>query len=306
MDREDVLAFLKLIDYEKTTKLDLSNKDITLIPPEIGNLINLEHLDLSYNNIQQLPKEIGKLKKLKTLLLLRNELEELPPELGNLNELTLIDASHNKFKKLPKEIGKLSNLKTLDASYGQLRELPLSFINLLSLRELYLEENNFVFPPAKVVKRGLYATMYFLTDEKKKREASKVVLQVFNIPDQIKKPFTEYIECFNDIISSPNRNDIMFDIKFMKHDIQPDIKLHTGVQEHLKEFLSFIKENISQVKGETTEKLKSSLFSLEIAELKTQINYFNESLHNKLEEIKSIQEKMQKFSDLLEKKSKKP
>ena len=303
MDKEDVLAFLKLVDQEKATKLDLSNKDISVIPPEIGNLKNLEHLDLSYNNIKRLPKEIGKLKKLKTLLLLRNELEEIPDEIANLKELTLIDASHNNFKTMPKEIGNLINLKTLDASYGNLKKLPLEFIDLLSLRELYLEENKFVFPPAKVVKRGLYATMHYLTAEKKKKDASNVVLQVFNIPEQLKKPFIEYIECFNDIISSPNRSDVLFDIKFMRHDSQPEFELQIGVQEHLQEFLGFIKENVGQIRGETPEKLQASLFNLEIAELKNQINSFNESLQEKLEEIKSIQGKMEKFTQSLEKKS---
>ncbi|MFC2086185.1 hypothetical protein ACFLQ9_00535 [Bacteroidota bacterium] len=38
MDREDVIDFLKLVDPDKTTKLDLSNKDISVIPPEIGKL----------------------------------------------------------------------------------------------------------------------------------------------------------------------------------------------------------------------------------------------------------------------------
>ncbi len=304
MDKEDVLAFLQLVNQETAIKLDLSNKDISVIPPEIGNLKNLEHLDLSYNNIQHLPKEIGKLKKLKTLLLLRNELNELPPEMGNLKDLTLIDVSHNCFKTLPKEIGKLVNLKTFDVSYGELRKLPLEFIELLSLRELYLEENNFNFPPAKVIKRGLYATMHYLTAEKKKKDASKVILQVFNIPEQIKKPFFEYIGCFNDIITSPNRNDILFDVKFMRHDIQPEFRLQLGVQEHLNEFLEFIKDNVSQIKGETPDKLKSSLFNLEIAELKSQISSFNESMEQKLSDIKAIQDKIGKFTKLLDKKSK--
>ena len=69
-------------------------------------------------------------------------------------------------------------------------------------------------------------------------------------------------------------------------------------------FLGFIKENVSQIRGETPEKLQASLFNLEIAELKSQINNFNESLHGKLEEIKSIQEKMEKFTNVLDKKSK--
>lgn len=299
MDKEDVQEFIKLADPETTTTLDLSNKDIRELPAEIGSLYNLEHLDLSYNYIERLPVEIGKLTKLKTLLLLRNELKELPSQVGFLSNLTLLDVSHNRFSNFPKEIGTLGNLRTLDASYCELKALPIEFIELLSLKELYLEENQFEFPPAKVIKRGLYATMHFLTSEKKKKDAAKVILQVFNLPEKIQTPFKQYIDCFNDMVSAINEEEVKFDINFINQDIQPDIELKVEVESYLYDFLKFIKQKIDSVKVESADEAKLSMLDLQVVELRKHIQTFNTSLDSKMDEIKKIQEQIENFYKLL-------
>jgi Leucine-rich repeat (LRR) protein len=299
MDRDDVQEFIKLADPETTTTLDLSNKDIRELPGEIGTLYNLEHLDLSYNYIEKLPAEIGKLTKLKTLLLLRNELKELPPQMGLLVNLTLLDVSHNRFPTFPREISGLSSLRTLDASYCELKYLPLEFIDLLSLKELYLEENQFEFPPSKVIKRGLYATMHYLTSEKKKKDAAKVILQVFNLPEKIQTPFKQYIACFNDMISAVNEEEIKFDINFINQDIQPDIELKVEVESYLYDFLKFIKQKIDSLKTETTDEAKLTMIDLQAIELRKHIQSFNTSLDSKMGEIKKIQEQIEGFYKLL-------
>ncbi|MCK4662960.1 MAG: leucine-rich repeat domain-containing protein [Bacteroidales bacterium] len=305
MDREDVIEFVKSFDVEKTINLDLSNKDIRELPPQIGNLCNLEHLDLSYNYIEKLPIEIGKLTKLKTLLLLRNEISEIPKQIGMLTDLTLLDVSHNRFTEFPHEISNLVNLKTLDASYGEIKILPLEFIELLSLKELYLEENCFEFPPAKVVKRGLYATMHFLTSEKKKKDAAQVIIQVFNMPEKIQTPFKQYIDYFNDMISSVNEEDVKFDVNFIKQDIQPEIELKVDVENYLYDFLKVIRDKINNLKPDSPESAKLSLIDIQVAELRKQIYQFNDSLDNKMKEIQTIREQMTNFYKLLSKENEK-
>jgi len=215
MEKEDILELISNAISNNFKRLDLSNRDIQELPNEIGKLTGLEHLNLCFNRIQTLPPEIGNLKNLKTLLLSRNEIVSLPPEIGNLKRLNLLDLSHNRILELPDTIGHLSELKTLDASYGQLQKLPLQFIELLSLKKLYLENNPLTFPPAKVVKRGLYATMYFLLEKKRKIETSKVILQVFNIPEKFKEPLNQYIKCFADIVSTVYEHDMKFEINFL-------------------------------------------------------------------------------------------
>jgi len=301
MDREELVFFIKKAKEKNSKSLDLSNRDLEEIPPEIGELTQLEHLDLSYNYIKKVPREIGKLINLKTLLLLKNQIKALPPTIGHLKSLALLDISHNDFTTFPKEIGFLSNLKSLDASYSELKTLPIEFIELLSLKELYLEENPFEFPPQKVIKRGLYATMHYLTTEKKRLDAAKVMLQVFNMPETLQAPFQQYLGYFNDLVSNANEKEVRFDIKFIKHDdLGEKIDVKVGVENYLYDFMDFIKSKIEETKNSKDEK-KFSIVDLQVAELRKQIAEFNNSLESKMNEIQTIQHKMNDFLKNLEK-----
>lgn len=295
MDREEIVFFIKKAKEKKSRSLDLSNRDLTELPYEIGELTFLEYLDLSYNSITEIPPTIGRLVNLKTLLLLRNKVTQLPPEIGALRELELLDVSHNCFETIPKEIGLLGQLRSFDASYGSVKVLPVELINLLSLKELYLEENPFEFPPYKVVKRGLYATMHYLTSEKKKIDAAKVMLQVFNLPKQLQQPFKEYLSYFNELVSNANKKEILFDVKFIKQeDLTTDFEISVGVENYLYDFMSFIKAKIADTQ-EVKEMDRSSLVNLQMAELRKQIGDFNESLDSKMKDIQDIQQKMNAF-----------
>ncbi|MDA3866934.1 MAG: leucine-rich repeat domain-containing protein [Salinivirgaceae bacterium] len=299
MNREELIFFIKKAKEKKSKSLDLSNRDLTELPPEIGELTSLEHLNLSYNSIKEIPPDIGRLVNLKTLLFLRNEITELPPEIGTLRNLTLIDISHNAFETLPKEIGLLSQLKSFDASYGKIKRLPLTFIELLSLKELYLEANPFEFPPEKVVKRGLYATMHYLTLEKKKADAAKVMLQVFNMPKTLQEPFKQYLTYFNDLVSNANQKEVRFDVKFIRHeDLGADIDIKVGVENYLYDFMKFIKNKIDESKN-SKGAYKAGLVDLQISELRKQMTEFNESLESKMAEIQSIKNKMNDFINRL-------
>ena len=67
--------------------LDLSNKKIFSIPPELGILNNLRILKLGNNNLTSIPPELGNLSKLEELSFFNNRLTSIPPELGNLSNL---------------------------------------------------------------------------------------------------------------------------------------------------------------------------------------------------------------------------
>ena len=73
---------------ENTTQLDLGNNQLTgSIPPEIGNLTNLEWLYLSNNQLtEEIPLEIGNLNNLIYLDLFNNQLTgEIPEDICDLN-----------------------------------------------------------------------------------------------------------------------------------------------------------------------------------------------------------------------------
>jgi len=77
-------------DIETTTSLSLADSGLTgEIPPEIGNLINLEYLNLTSNQLTgEIPPEIGNLANLLFLYLHTNQLTgEIPPEIANLSHL---------------------------------------------------------------------------------------------------------------------------------------------------------------------------------------------------------------------------
>ncbi len=299
MERDDILEFIHNAGINNLKRLDLSNRDITEIPPEIGDLTKLEYLDLSYNRISKLPPEIGKLVSLKSLLLLKNEIRSLPLEIGNLNNLTLFDISHNRISELPHTIGYLTELKTFDASYCAIHSLPLTFTDLLSLKELYLEENPLVFPDIKVVQRGLYATMHFLTSEKKILESARIIHQVFNMPEGLQNPFKQYLSYFNDIVSTINQHDIYFDVKFIKQHDEKTQKITADVENYLYDFLGFIHTKIEENRSSDNRK-KVSIFDLQIAELRKHIDTFNQTIENKVNEIKDIQIKIFEFIDSLD------
>ena len=117
----------------RVIRLDLSQNGLTgNLPPQLGNLVNLETLDLRNNPglTGNLPAELGNLTNLETLRLSNNpELTgNLPPQLGNLVNLETLDLRNNPGLTgiLPPAIGNLPKL----------RYLPLTNTNVCIPQEL--------------------------------------------------------------------------------------------------------------------------------------------------------------------------
>jgi Leucine-rich repeat (LRR) protein len=71
-------------EIKRTGRYDLSNRELTALPAEIGQLTNLETLRLAGNRLTALPAEIGQLTSLRRLALDGNRLTTLPWELADL------------------------------------------------------------------------------------------------------------------------------------------------------------------------------------------------------------------------------
>ena len=108
----------------RVTILELEHNHLSgKIPPEIGNLANLETLNLGGNDLSgELPAELGELEDLATLDLWGNALTgELPPELGNLANLkTLYLLANELTGGIPAELGNLTRLEVLHIGENQL------------------------------------------------------------------------------------------------------------------------------------------------------------------------------------------
>ncbi|MYH50342.1 MAG: hypothetical protein F4151_12660 [Gammaproteobacteria bacterium] len=139
------------------------------IPPELGELANLETLSLDSNELSgSIPPELGKLANLKTLSLSRNRLTgTLPPELGNLIRLESLNLAvsydltltpprprYVLSGRLPPQLGNLVRLKELDLRGHKFTgTVPSAFARLRALEYLSLTCNSLDGPVPSVVRQ---------------------------------------------------------------------------------------------------------------------------------------------------------
>ena len=116
------------------------------IPPELGNLTNLEWLFLYRNELSgAIPPELGSLSNLEQLHLYRNELwGAIPPELGGLSNLEELHLGINALTgAIPPELGNLTNLKWLFLYRNELSgAIPPELGGLSNLEQLHLYSND--------------------------------------------------------------------------------------------------------------------------------------------------------------------
>ncbi|CAO2151290.1 unnamed protein product [Urochloa humidicola] len=125
-----------------------------VIPPGIGNLVNLIYLDFGGNNLQGvIPEEIGRLQNLKSLMLQENRLSgQIPSSLGNLTQMLTLALSYNQLDgSIPKSLGNLERLTSLDLSSNRLTGgIPGEIFTLSSLTDFLSLSGNYlsgVLPP---------------------------------------------------------------------------------------------------------------------------------------------------------------
>ena len=133
-------------------RLELDRKDLTgEVPPELGNLANLQWLSLADNNLTgEIPPELGNLANLEWLDLSENDLTgEIPPELGNLANLERLSLSSNQLTGgIPPELGGFASLRELNlaGNAGMSGTLPAAWISL-DMSELQLGGTGLCAPP---------------------------------------------------------------------------------------------------------------------------------------------------------------
>ncbi|WP_052436037.1 F-box protein [Neochlamydia sp. EPS4] len=135
---------------KNTMGIDLSGVGLTYLPPEIGQLSQLQGLRLSFNQLTSLPAEIGQLSQLQGLDLGQNQLTILPAEIGQLSQLRTLSLIHNQLTSLPVEIGQLSELQWLDLNQNQLTSLPAEIGQLSQLQWVYLNQNQLTSLPGEI------------------------------------------------------------------------------------------------------------------------------------------------------------
>ena len=149
-------------DEGSVIKLDLGFNNLSgRIPPEMGNLANLQELYL-YDNAQLsciIPPEMGNLTNLRRLAIysihaipaifppvwdpVPDPLCTIPPELGNLANLEELHLGTGTLTgSIPSELGNLSNLQRMDLGFNALSgSIPSELGNLAQLQSLHLGFN---------------------------------------------------------------------------------------------------------------------------------------------------------------------
>lgn len=168
--KEYLLGEGSSVSSDDIKAIDLSNKELTDIPPWVFESKNLNILLLINNEITSIPSELDSLKLLKELVLFKNQLYVLPESIDTLQELELLNVGNNHLRNLPDSLIELRKLKMLVLSNNQLAKLPLlngldslklldlgsnlldtllvGADSLSNLNVLYLDNNQFnYFPP---------------------------------------------------------------------------------------------------------------------------------------------------------------
>ncbi|KAJ3014555.1 hypothetical protein HKX48_005089 [Thoreauomyces humboldtii] len=139
-----------ILEEERTkspASLNLSDRALSQLPPEIGLLVSLERLGLSNNLLASLPVEIVRLSALRYLNLRSNQIRDFPTAICGLGSLEILDLSRNKMRKLPPTLGALMNLKVLSLARNRLQQIPTYVGRMSQLKVFKLEHNPLSWPP---------------------------------------------------------------------------------------------------------------------------------------------------------------
>ena len=135
---------------QAVSELNLGDRELTVLPPEIKTLTLLTALFCSYNKLTHISLEIFQLTSLQEFHIGNNKLDYLPPEIGLLKNLKVLFLNNNEITVLPPEIGDLDSLDNLFMYNNKLVTLPPEIGNLKSLQLLGLDSNEIVSIPPEI------------------------------------------------------------------------------------------------------------------------------------------------------------
>ncbi|MGF1694497.1 leucine-rich repeat-containing serine/threonine-protein kinase [Vibrio lamellibrachiae] len=157
------LEILQLADTLEI--LDLSNNQLSELPSELSQLVNLKILFASQNQFTHLPEVLGECPKLEMigfkdnqisavpenslpqplrwLILTDNEIKALPNSLGERPRMQKLALAGNQIKQLPDSVSQLHNLELIRLSANQLTEFPKQLLDLPRLAWLAFAGNPF-------------------------------------------------------------------------------------------------------------------------------------------------------------------
>ena len=139
-------AILQIVEETRKNQeriLNLSHRDLKVIPAELSKLSSLHTLLLNNNQIIMPPEEVSHLWNLEYLSLENNQLTLLPSVFSSLrNNLQFLNLSDNPFTHFPPVVCKLMNLRSLWLDRIGLTGFPSKVCCLTKLERLSLVGNS--------------------------------------------------------------------------------------------------------------------------------------------------------------------
>jgi len=128
-----------LCHFRNLQMLELGANRIRALPPDLGNLVNLQELWLGKNKIGSMA--LPPLPHLRHLSMQNNRLETWDGALfANCPGLTHLYLGHNNLPDMPEEFGALTDLQELDLAKNAIRRI-VPIPQLRSLQDLWMNDN---------------------------------------------------------------------------------------------------------------------------------------------------------------------
>uniref|UniRef100_G1TD82 Leucine rich repeat containing 10 n=1 Tax=Oryctolagus cuniculus TaxID=9986 RepID=G1TD82_RABIT len=165
--------------FSELVKLYLSDNHLNSLPPELGQLQNLQILALDFNNkLCDLPNELRLLQNLRTLWIEANCLTRLPDVVCELSLLKTLHAGSNALRLLPGQLQRLRELRTIWLSGNLLSDFPRVLLHMPFLEVIDVDQNNIRYFPSLTHLSSLKLVIY---DHNPCRNAPKVAKGVHRV-----------------------------------------------------------------------------------------------------------------------------
>lgn len=320
---EEVYKLIKEAKDTQSDTLSLAGQELTSIPSEVFELVNLRTLRLNRNKLTSIPKEIGNLKNLVSLTLSANEIEEIPDELFDLENLETLSLKKNKIKEIPENIrklkklvnlsapenqieniadglGELSSLKYLYIRKNKIRRLPKTFGKLINLKNINLDGNPIEYPDIKIVKAGLMRIMlFFLIDEQSKNNFSGFE---FKVPQEMTTAVKQYLIYFQEYVQKTKGKKIVFEVRSTDEGVLIETSNSDNLNEinsYFNEYLSFVKSNIDDLQPKFEVPVTDPKKELVVLELKQQVVHLKQQIEFKNFQVKYLENQVSDYFNLL-------
>ncbi|CAH1250762.1 NEURL4 [Branchiostoma lanceolatum] len=193
-------------DTDSSKELDLSNKSLEEIPPDVFSIKEVEVLDASDNPIESIPVNVASLSSLKEMRAAGCDLREVSGNISRCTYLGKIDFSRNphigtlpatmkqlaylkyvalsgcELKSLPKNLTLLATIETLDLSKNAMTTLPSDISGLKRMKVLILNDNAFRTIPEAIKSLGRLNCLEMKRNKLNNHEGDLVL----NVPSKLK------------------------------------------------------------------------------------------------------------------------